>query len=182
MVYIYNDNGVIKSTRDARPTGDVIELERMIPVPVKTGCEAALCADFKESRVWFELVKLPLTIEDLVAQKKDDIIAYDKSEAVNSFTFGDAPMWLDKTMRVGLMNSINIEKSAGRTATNLWFNGLSFSLPVEQAIGMLNQLELYALDCYNTTQRHIAAINAMTAKEEVEAYDFTTNYPDKLIF
>lgn len=182
MVYIFNDNGVIKSTREARPTGDVIELERMIPQPVKQGFESVLCADFKTNSVWFDLVMLPLTIEELRAQQVNDIIAYDKSDAVNQFYILESPMWLDKEMRVGLMNSINIEKAAGRTETNLWFGGVCFSFPIEQAIGMLNALELYALDCYNTTQRHIAAINALDTKEEVEAYDFTVNYPDKLNF
>lgn len=182
MVYIFNDNGVIKSTREARPTGDVIGLERMIPQPVKQGFESVLCADFDTSRVWFDLVMLPLTLEELRAQKIAEVIAYDSSDAVNQFHISESPMWLDKEMRVGLMNSINIERQAGRTETNLWFNGVNFIFTIEQALGMLNALELYALDCYNTTQRHIAAINALDTKEEVEAYDFTTNYPDKLNF
>lgn len=122
------------------------------------------------------------TVEAVREGKIAEINRYDASESVNSFTIGGSPMWLDKSTRVGLMNSINIEKAAGRGKTNLWYNGRSFSLHIEQAIGMLNALELYALDCYNATQRHIAAINAMTTKEEVEAYNFTDNYPDKLNF
>lgn len=38
MVYIYDFNGELKVTRDDRPTVEkVIELERMIPMPVKRG-------------------------------------------------------------------------------------------------------------------------------------------------
>lgn len=122
------------------------------------------------------------TVEAVREGKIAEINRYDASEAVNSFSIGGSPMWLDKNMRVGLMNSINIERQAGRTETNLWFNGVNFIFTIEQALGMLNALELYALDCYNTTQRHIAAINALDTKEEVEAYDFTVNYPDKLNF
>lgn len=122
------------------------------------------------------------TLEEVKGRKIKCITQHDSSDEVNQFYISESPMWLDKEMRVGLMNSINIERSAGRTETNLWFGGVCFSFTIEQAIGMLNALELYALDCYNTTQRHIAAINALYTKEEIEAYDFTVNYPDKLNF
>ena len=47
---------------------------------------------------------------------------------------------------------------------------------------MLAALELYALASYNATQEHIAAVKALATKEEVEAYDYTSGYPDKLVF
>ena len=47
---------------------------------------------------------------------------------------------------------------------------------------MLQQIELYALACYNTTQGHIKAINQLETKEEIEAYNFKTGYPGKLSF
>lgn len=136
------------------------------------------------SEIWDMKLNPPYvpTVESVREGKIIEINRYDASEAVNSFSIGGAPMWLDKNMRVGLMNSISIEKASGRTETNLWFGGVNFTFTIEQALGMLNALELYALDCYNTTQRHIAAINTLTTKEEVEAYDFKTGYPDKLNF
>lgn len=122
------------------------------------------------------------TLDEIRVRKLSELNRYDISDTVNQFYLSGSPMWIDKDTRVGLMNSINIEKQAGRTDTNLWFAGVNFSFPIEQAVGMLNALELYALDCYNTTQRHIAAISAMTTKEDIEAYDFSINYPDKLNF
>ena len=95
---------------------------------------------------------------------------------------GGSPMWLDKSTRVGLMNSIGIEKDAGRETTTLWFSGMRFTIPVHPAIGMLNALELYALECYNATQAHIAAVSALQTVEEIEAYDYTVGYPEKLVF
>ena len=47
---------------------------------------------------------------------------------------------------------------------------------------MLQQIELYALMCYNTTQGHINAINQLETKEEIEVYNFKTGYPGKLNF
>lgn len=121
-------------------------------------------------------------LEKAVMSKIDRINDYDTSDAVNSFVLGGSPMWLDKSTRVGLMNSIGIEKDTGRETTTLWFSGMRFTIPVASAIGMLNALELYALECYNATQAHIAAVSALQTVEEVEAYDYTVGYPEKLVF
>lgn len=90
--------------------------------------------------------------------------------------------WLDKATRVGLMNSLSVEKSAGILETSLFLNGVAFSLPVDTAISMLSQLELYAKSCYNQTERHKMNIAACETIEEVESYDITTGYPDQLSF
>lgn len=123
-----------------------------------------------------------VTLNELKASKISEIQTYDKSNVVNQFFINGAPLWLDKEMRVGLMNSINIEKSAGRVETNLWFGGIQFIFPIDSALGMLYALELYALECYNVTQQHIATINTLTTKNEVGTYNFKTGYPDKLNF
>ena len=115
---------------------------------------------------------------DLIAQ----ITAYDTSDAVNSFTLQGKQMWLPKETRVGLVNSITIEKNAGKETTTLWFGGERYELPVDTALQMLASLELYALECYNITAAHKAAINALESVEDVVAYDYTTAYPEKLNF
>lgn len=43
---------------------------------------------------------------------------------------------------------------------------------------MLSALEIYAIDCYNRTTDHEFAINALTTKDEIEAYDFKVGYPE----
>lgn len=121
-------------------------------------------------------------LERAISSKIARINNYDTSDAVNSFMMEGNLMWLDKSTRVGLMNSIGIEKEAGREVTNLWFSGMQFTIPVSLAIGILNSLELYALDCYNVTQQHIAAVKVLHTVEEVEAYDYTVGYPEKLVF
>lgn len=80
------------------------------------------------------------------------------------------------------MNSIIIEKGTGRTETSIWLNNTLFILPIERAIEMLQQLELYALACFETTQKHTKAISQLETKEEIETYSFKTGYPRKLNF
>ena len=115
---------------------------------------------------------------DLIAQ----ITAYDTSDAVNSFTLQGKQMWLPKETRVGLVNSITIEKNAGKEVTGLWHDGVRYELPVDTALQMLAALELYALECYNVTAAHKAAVSALESVEDIVAYDYTQNYPEKLNF
>lgn len=111
-----------------------------------------------------------------------NITTYDTSSAVNSFTLQGKQMWLPKETRVGLVNSITIEKAAGKETTTLWFDGEKYELPIDDALRMLSALELYALECYNVTAAHKAAVNALESVEDVVAYDYTQGYPEKLNF
>lgn len=128
------------------------------------------------------LVEHEYTIDEQKEMKIAEINAYDKSDAVNSFTLAGKQIWLDKDTRVGLVNSIGIEKESGRMNTTLWYNAEKYVIPVDDALAMLNQLELYALDCYNVTQSHIAAVKGLSTVQQVESYNYKTGYPEQLNF
>lgn len=132
------------------------------------------------------LVEYEYDIEDDIEELKDmkiaEIKTYDQSDAVNSFMLDGKQIWLDKDTRVGLVNSINVENQAGRLNTVLWFDAVKYTIPISSAFLMLNSLELYALDCYNTTQAHIATVKNLLSKEEVNSYNYKTGYPEKLNF
>lgn len=119
-------------------------------------------------------------LEDIRLQKLAEIDSYDTSPAVNSFTLNGATVWLDKATRVGLMNSLNCEKAAGRDTTTLWLGTTPITLNVERAMQLLSAVELYALECFGVTASHKAAVEALDTIEAVEAYDYTAGYPDKL--
>lgn len=122
------------------------------------------------------------TLEEIKANKVDEILAYDSSSDVNEFSIGGVPMWLDKATRAGLLLRFDAEGKVGRTETTLWNDGQSYTLPLETAQQILIALELYASACYDNTQRHIAEVQKLDSKEAVEAYDYTTGYPSKLLF
>lgn len=121
-----------------------------------------------------------LEIEKRKAIKVID--AYDVSIEVNSFFLNGLQVWLDKSTRVGLMNSLNIEKLSGKEISTLWFGNIKLEINTDAAIQMLSALELYALECYNKTAEHKVNIQNMNSVEEVVNYDFTEGYPDKLNF
>ena len=114
--------------------------------------------------------------------QKERIRSYDSSEAVNQFSINGSPMWLDKATRAGLKLRLEAERSAGKENTTLWYGTEAITLPVSNAIIMLNRLEIYASESYDVTQGHLARVALMESVEEVLGYDFTEGYPDKLNF
>lgn len=111
-----------------------------------------------------------------------EIDAYDASDEVNSFILNGIKVWLNKDTRVGLMNSLTIEKNAGKEESTLWFNNICITINCDAAIQMLSALELYALTCYNVTAEHKVAVEGLTDLDEAMTYDYTTGYPEKLNF
>lgn len=122
------------------------------------------------------------TLAEAIDKKVALIKDYDQSEGVNSFTFNGQTTWLDKATRVGLVNSLTIERAAGRTETQVWLNGVPYDIPINYALQMMTVLELYAKDCYNTTERHLATVKSLTDLNRVYNYDYTKGYPQRLHF
>lgn len=114
--------------------------------------------------------------------KINDILKYDSSPEVNGFYLNNELVWLSKDMRVGLVNSTTIEKNAGIQETTLWFEGRSLVIGVNDVLEMLSVLEIYAKQCYNKTQEHIAEVNDLEDVKDVDDYDYTVGYPEKLHF
>lgn len=141
--------------------------------------EAMILADGWE--IYVAPVYVP-TLEEIKANKVEEILAYDSSSSVNEFSMNGVLMWLDKATRAGLLLRFEAEAKVGRTETTLWNDGQSYTLPLETAQQILIALELYASACYDNTQSHIAEVQKMESREAVEAYDYTTGYPSKLLF
>lgn len=116
----------------------------------------------------------------LKESKLDEIEAYDKSSAVNSFSLNGQFMWLDYATRNRVYDGNERLKLMGRTDTTLWLNGMCIELPIEQAQMLIANIEAYAKDCYNVTERHKAEVKALKTYDEVMAYDITADYPDKV--
>jgi hypothetical protein len=66
-----------------------------------------------------------------------EIESYDISSEVNSFILNGEVVWLDKSTRIGLVNSLNIEKSSGKTDSALWFNGKKYEVNIDTALALL---------------------------------------------
>ena len=135
---------------------------------------------------WIEYIIPEPTEKELFerakARKIEEIFNYDSSDEVNIFYMGESKIWLDKATRVGLKLRFDAEIASGQETTTLWYKGIPFNLNLTDAIQMLNVIELYASACYDNTQMHIAAIKDLQTIEEVENYNYTVGYPEKLRF
>lgn len=105
---------------------------------------------------------------------------YDQSNNVNEFYLGGVPMWLDAHTRQQLRISIEAYQATGAETVTKWFGGQQFTFPTSAWLQMLNALEVYAAEALNVTEAHKAAVMAMDNVEDIEAYDITAGYPEKL--
>lgn len=122
------------------------------------------------------------TLGKSIAEKIKEILAYDSSESINSFSVGDRDIWIDKMTRASLLLRFQAEQSNGLTETSVWHEGREYHLSLDAAMSMLYTIEIYASKCYDNTQRHIAIVKLLNSIDEVDSYDYTTGYPDKLNF
>lgn len=120
------------------------------------------------------------TLEEAKEMLLAEIDPYDQSPAVNGFSLNGATVWLDKSTRVGLMNSTTITKAMGQLTTTLWLGESKMEVPCDTAIQLLSALEMYALECFNVTAAHKKAVSELNSIEEVEKYDITAGYPAQL--
>lgn len=114
--------------------------------------------------------------------KKNDINSYDSSSAINEFYIQDVPVWLDKATRAGLKLRFEAEIAMGKTETALWYNNMQFPLELNLAMQMLYAIEIYASECYDNTQLHLANVDKIETLDAVLEYDYTVGYPEKLRF
>lgn len=135
---------------------------------------------------WQEYIPPVPTEEELLQEAKLNKIAeiedYDKSDAVNSFSIGGVDMWLDFNLRQQLRTSIIAYQKLNEQTVTKWFNGVEYTFTTEQWMNMLNTLEVYASEALNVTEAHKAAVNALTSIQDIEDYDITLDYPNKLQF
>lgn len=122
------------------------------------------------------------TVEEAKRDMQMQIDSYDTSSAVNGFYYGEQELWIDKATRVGLVNAANAAVALGNETMTFGIQGISVTLPCEQALKMLYALEMYALACYNVTLNHKNTVDALVTVEDIDTYDYTVGYPEKLIF
>lgn len=145
-------------------------------VPIGEYDENDVQKAFTEFSAKMDALKLKQAKVDKIAE----IAAYDTSDKVNGFILNGLLVWLDKATRVGLMNSTTIAKAAGQETTTLWLGGIKLVVDCDKAIQLLSALEMYALECFNVTASHKAAVCKLKSIEEVEAYDYKSGYPKML--
>jgi surface protein len=76
----------------------------------------------------------------------------------------------------------NFDMSAVTSMSNMFSNCAALTTITGVISGMLAKIQRYADASYLVTQKHIAEVSKLTTVAEVEAYDITQGYPEKLSF
>lgn len=125
-------------------------------------------------------VETPTDIDMAKAAKIAEIAAYSDSDAVNSLTFNGIKTWLTPDVRANYLVSLDAAELLGETDITFVVEGVQASLPIKQVRLLLARIQRYADACFIVTEGHKQAVRALQTVEEVEAYDYTTGYPEKL--
>lgn len=115
-------------------------------------------------------------------KKQNAITEHDNSANVNSFIIGGLPMWLGWELRARLKDSLEAAEARQEQAMTKPFGGIDYTFSIEQWRAMINAVESYAGDCQAVTEGHRRAVDALSTISEVESYDYTTGYPNKINF
>lgn len=107
---------------------------------------------------------------------------YDKSDEVNEFTLNGNKGWLDKSTRIGILNSIAILESIGETTYGMWINDFCYNMNIIDIKYILTEVEKYAMKCSNNTFQHLALIDGMRKRDDILNFDVSEGYPEKLSF
>lgn len=121
-------------------------------------------------------------LEEVKQQKIQEITNYDTSKNVNEFFVDGLSLWIPRETRVSLQNSTEILIKNGVETVTLWQDTMKFVLPCNILLQMLDAIEIYALGCFNVTAEHKANVAKLENRDDVENYDFTIGYPEKLKF
>ena len=116
------------------------------------------------------------------SRKQNDITEYDNSANVNSFIIGGEPMWLNFDQRSRLKASLEAIEAARGDEMTKSFGGKEYTFTTSQWRSMINAVENYASACSNITEQHRDSVNALDSIDDVEAYDYTVGYPQKINF
>lgn len=133
----------------------------------------------RERREAEELARRTATARE---QKTAEIERYDKSESVNGFTFAGQRMWFDKNERSAIRHGVESCEGSGMDTYSIWYGGKEYTLPTAVCRQMLNTVEIYAIRCFDTTERHKANVATLGTIEEIVNYNYREGYPEPINF
>lgn len=177
---IVKDNEFVCGTVVWLAVGDATDAYKEVSVEEADAMEKAQRKTEDEKPEEEPSVEMPTDIDMAKAAKIAEIAAYSDSDAVNSLTFNGIKTWLTRTVRDGYDTSITAAKNLGETTVTFMVGDNEMQLPVDQARRVLDLVQRYADACFIVTERHKIAVKALQTVEEVERYDYTSGYPEKL--
>lgn len=157
----------ISESTDAQGNTLVVGVEKVVDHKPTKKDVAELAAEYLES------------VKEI---KKAKIAEYAKSDAVKVFELNGVRGWLNSEERVSIRRAVADKAAVGRDTVSVYVSGQGFNMTPAKAEEILAAVEVYASDCYDVTENHKAAVDALITPAEVEDYDYAAGYPQPLQF
>jgi hypothetical protein len=123
------------------------------------------------------------TLEEAKSEMIQKIDEYDRSSNVNGFTINhEIEGWFTADERSNYRSSIESSELLGIETLSFYVGDYLMEVSTSDAKYMLAQIQLYADQCYIVTKQHKIAVEALETIEAVDAFDYTSGYPQKLNF
>lgn len=183
MVYVYELDGVITYTRTDPEVTPCIELQRMIPRPVKDGYTATLRADFDTNNVWYDLaITLSKAISNTVEEISSSCSAAIYAGCDVILTDGTVEHFsLEETDQINLTTAASAVTIGGATEYAYHADGCICKMyPAADIILISNTAIMFKL--YHTTYCNHAMIWAKRCEtiEEAESISYGSELPEDL--
>lgn len=129
----------------------------------------------------YPTIPTPDPLQDAIQRKIQEIMDYDRSEAVNTFFVNGISDWLTPDIRANYLSSIEAANLLGETTITFIIAGIVATTALQDARIMLAKIQRYADNCTIVTETHKANVRALglATVEEIDAYDNTAGYPEK---
>lgn len=125
----------------------------------------------------------PRTLVQAKAEMIQKIDEYDNSSDVNGFTVnGTIEGWFTPEERSNYKSSIDAAKLLSVSALTFFLGDMEMTVTPTQAEYMLAQIQLYADQCFVVTKEHKIAVEGFETIEEVDNFEYTIGYPNKIDF
>ena len=90
--------------------------------------------------------------------------------------------WFTAAERSNHKNTLDAAELLGLPSVDVPLSGQVVTLPLQVAKIALARIQLYADTCYGVTATHKANVEALETIADVDNYDFTAGYPERLVF
>lgn len=121
-------------------------------------------------------------LTEALQQKILEIEDYANSDAVNDLTYNGVHTWLTPEIRANYNVSLDAAELLGEEYISFAIGNQALSTTIKQARIILAKIQRYADITYMVTVKHKAAVSKLKSLEEINNYDITTGYPQKLEF
>jgi len=113
---------------------------------------------------------------------KKNTIDYANSMEIKNYIINNVDGWEDSESRLSIRQSAADKQNKGISEYVLYHGGVGFTMSVDKIEEIMSLVEIYASDCYNITEQHKKTINELSTIDDVENYNYKSNYPGILTF